>query len=149
MIEDYNRRHKRDLPFDEWMYGEKSRWVRAEKLGLGEGSSIYLSCLVYNPKNLKVGENTWIGPNTILDASGGLLEIGNYCSISAGVQIYTHDSVKWALSGGQEPYSKAPTKIGSNCFIGPYAVIAKGAVIPDCTIIPAHSLIKKVKLNED
>ena len=46
-----------------------------------------------------VGAGTWIGPNTLLDGTGGL-SIGASCSISAGVQIYTHDSVMWALSGG-------------------------------------------------
>jgi hypothetical protein len=35
----------------------------------------------------------------ILDGRGGLL-IGDYVSISAGVQIYTHDTVEWSTSLG-------------------------------------------------
>ena len=53
--------------------------------------------------DVKVGSHTWIGPNVILDGSGGGLEIGDYCSIDAGAQIYTHDTVMWAISGGQVP----------------------------------------------
>lgn len=35
---------------------------------------------------VKVGRNTWIGPGCILDGSGGDLQIGDWCSISAGVR---------------------------------------------------------------
>jgi acetyltransferase-like isoleucine patch superfamily enzyme len=126
---------KRTLPFGDYIV---DRWEKARLLGFGRGSSIYDSSLVFG--DVKVGENTWIGPFTILDGSGGL-EIGQYCSISAGVQIYSHDSVKWALSGGQEKYELAPTKIGSRCYIGPNTIIVKGVTIGDGCIIGANSLV--------
>ena len=44
---------------------------------------------------------------------GSGLEIGDYCSISAGVQIYSHHTVEWALSLGEEEPEETPTKIGS------------------------------------
>ena len=92
--------------------------------------------------DVQVGEGTWIGPNTVLDGSGGL-QIGSYCSISAGVQIYTHDTVEWALSGGQAAPSRAATKIGSRCYIGPNTVVAKGVTIGDGCVIGANSLVLK------
>jgi len=125
----------RSLPFGDYFV---DRWEKARLLGFGEGASIYDSALVLG--DVKVGANTWIGPFTILDGSGGL-EIGSFCSISAGVQIYTHDSVRWALSGGQESLERAPVKIGSRCYIGPNAVIAKGVTIGDGCIIGANSLV--------
>src|SRR5438132_9780956 len=106
------KRWDRDLPIEELLY---DRWERARALGFGEGSSIYHNSYVYG--RVSVGANTWIGPMTLLDGSGGL-SIGDYCSISAGVQIYTHDTVKWALSGGTAEYERAPVVIGSNCHIG-------------------------------
>ena len=59
-------------------------------LWLWRGTSCYNNVLIIG--DVKVGKNTWIGPNVILDGSGGL-EIGDFVSISAGVQIYTHDSL--------------------------------------------------------
>ena len=116
------------------------RWEKARYLGFGEGTSIYDSSLVLG--NVKVGKNTWIGPFTILDGSG-CLQIGDNCSISASVQIYSHDSVKWAVSGGKESYDYAETKIGDNCYIGPHTIIAKGVTIGNGVVVGANSFINQ------
>lgn len=125
----------RNLPFGDYV---SDRWERAKAMGCGEGSSIYDSCVVIG--EVSVGQHVWIGPFTMLDGSGGL-QIGDYCSISAGVQIYSHDSVHWAVSGGVAPYEYAAVKIGSRCYIGPNTVIARGVTIGDGCIIGANSLV--------
>ena len=94
---DMRTRWQRDLPLEELLF---DRWERARSLGFGEGTSIYHNRYVFG--DVRVGKHTWIGPFTVLDGTGGGLQIGDYCSISAGVQIYTHDSVAWAVSGGKE-----------------------------------------------
>ncbi len=127
----------RDLPIWEMLF---SRFERAQSLGFGKGTSVHHSAHVYG--SVKVGEDTWIGPYVILDGSGGL-EIGSHCSISAGVQAYTHDSVDWAISGGKEKYPKAPTKIGDDCYIGPNSVIAKGVTIGDHVMVGALSFVNR------
>src|ERR1700741_4941899 len=86
----------RVLPLNEVL---TDRWKKAAYLGFGKGTSIYDSSVVFG--NVKVGDNTWVGPFTILDGPGDLT-IGSHCSISAGVHIYTHDTVQWAVSGGKE-----------------------------------------------
>lgn len=135
----YGKKNKfdRGLPFADCFV---DRWEKAEALGFGKGTSIYDSSLVLG--DVKVGENSWIGPNTILDGSGGL-EIGSNCSISAGVQIYSHDSVNWSISGGKEKYEYAKTIIEDNCYIAPNVIIQKGVRIEKGSIIGANSFVNK------
>ena len=126
---------ERTLPFGDYVV---DRWEKARALGFGEGTSIYDSAHVFG--DVTVGRNTWIGPFTILDGSGGLT-IGDNCTVAAGAQIYSHDTVEWAISGGKAEYIRAPTHIGSNCYVGPNVVIAKGVSIGDGTVIGANSLV--------
>jgi len=132
---DVKAKWNRGLPFADYIV---DRWQRAKDLGFGAGTSIYDSALVLG--SITVGENTFIGPSTVLDGTGNL-KIGSNCSISAGVQIYSHDSVMWAVSGGIEKLEYKATTIGSNCYLGPCVVVAKGVVIGDGCIIGAHSLV--------
>jgi acetyltransferase-like isoleucine patch superfamily enzyme len=127
----------RSLPYGD---GIVDRWERARFLGFGDGSSIYDSAVVIG--DVTVGEKTWIGPFTLLDGSGGL-SIGSYCSISAGVQIYTHDSVKWALSGGRIEYDRSAVHIGSNSYIGPMTIVSKGVRIGDHCLVGANSVVNR------
>ena len=116
------------------------RWERARALGFGDGTSIYDSSLVLG--DVRVGAKTWIGPFTVLDGSGGL-EIGSTCSISAGVQLYSHDSVRWAVSGGVAEYERAPVAIGDHTYIGPMSIVTKGVRIGKHCVIGANSIVNK------
>lgn len=116
---------------------------RAEKaryLGFGEGTTIYDSSVVIG--DVKVGRNTWIGPFTILDGSGGL-EIGNNCNIASGAQIYSHETIFWVLSGGAKGYTRAKTIIGNCCYIGPNTVVSMGVKIGNHCLIGANSLVNE------
>ncbi len=129
-------RFDRDLPFGEVMF---DRWERARRLGFGEGSSVYDSALIYG--DVRVGSNTWVGPFTLLDGSGGGLTIGSWVSISTGVHIYTHDTVLRALSGGKLPKREGPARIGSSVYIGGQCIITAGVSIGDRCVIAANSLV--------
>ena len=133
--QEVDARFGRTLPFGDYVV---DRWEKARALGFGEGASIYDSALVIG--DVKVGEQTWIGPGVVLDGSGGL-SIGAYCSISAGVQIYSHDSVAWATSGGEKEIERAATRIGDRCYIGPNTIIAKGISIGDGSVVGAGSVV--------
>lgn len=128
---------QRSLPLADYIV---DRWQRARTLGFGEGSSLYDQSLVLG--DVEVGEKTWIGPGTVLDGSGGL-RIGATCSISAGVQIYTHDSVNWALSGGSAQYEHAPVVIGDHSYLGPCTIVTMGVTIGRHCLVGAHSLVNR------
>lgn len=131
---------KRVLPVGELF---TDRWEKAAYLGFGENTSIYDSSIIMGD-NIKVGKGTWIGPNTLLDGTGGDLLIGNQCDISAGVQIYTHNTVKRCVSEGKCEIEKGYVRIGDCCYIGPYSVISGREVsIGDHSVVGAHSLVNK------
>lgn len=134
---DVRAQFDRSLPFGDLIV---DRWARARALGFGEGASIYDSALVIG--TVQVGERTWIGPQVLLDGSGGL-SIGATCSISAGVQIYSHDSVAWAVSGGRADYVRDAVSIGDHCYIGPMTVIAKGVKIGRHCVVGANSVVTR------
>lgn len=128
---------ERDLPMSELLF---DRWDRARNLGFGNSSSIYHASYVYG--DVRVGAHAWVGPFTVLDGSGGLT-IGDYCVVSAGVHIYSHDTVRWAVSGGREPYDRSPVSIGSYTYIGAQSVVLKGVTIGEHSVIGAGSVVNR------
>lgn len=114
------------------------RWERARKLGFGDKTNIYDSSLVIG--DVKVGSDCWIGPYTILDGSGSL-SMGNFCTISAGVHIYTHDNVKNTLSSGKLPIERKAVVIADNCYLAPNVIIAKGVNLGSHCVIAVGSFV--------
>lgn len=125
----------RALPHGDYIV---DRWEKARRLGFGNNSSVYDSCLVLG--DVKVGAEVWVGPYTILDGSGGLT-IGDWTTISAGCHIYSHDSVQRCLTGGKAAIEHAAVSIGSQTYIGPNTVIAKGVNIGSGCLIGANSFV--------
>lgn len=128
--------YHRSLGFGDAMF---DRWERARTLGFGKGASIYNSAVVLG--DVAVGEQSWIGPYVILDGSGGGISIGRYCSISASVHIYTHDTMHWALSGGVLPFRKAAVRIGDYCYIASQCVIAAGVTIGNRCVVASNAFV--------
>ena len=127
--------HKRRVPVGDLL---TDRWQIARDYGFGEGTSCYDNVLIIG--DVRVGRNCWIGPNVVLDGSGGLT-IGDHVDISAGVQIYSHDTVARVRSAGVAPIDYAPTRIGSRVYIGPQTVIEKGVTVGSDVTIGAMSFV--------
>tara|TARA_B100001287_G_scaffold106033_1_gene89243 strand:+ start:25534 stop:26124 length:591 start_codon:yes stop_codon:yes gene_type:complete len=133
--DEFSNKYERTLPFNEELF---DRWEKAKKLNFGNGSSIYDSSLVFGKP--KIGKDVWIGPYTIIDASGGL-RIGNNVTISVGVQVYTHDNIKRTLIGKKIDIDLDSVSIGNNSYIGPNTIIAKGNDIGNRCVVGANSFI--------
>lgn len=131
-------RFDRSLPFADALF---DRWERAKQLGFGADTSIYNSSAIFG--SVQIGENTWVGPWTLLDGSGGDLSIGSYCSVSAGVQIYTHDTAKWAVSGGRAPKKTGTVTISDRVYLGSQSIITCGVTIGTRSVIGANSLVNQ------
>jgi len=116
------------------------RWERAKFHNFGENTSCYDNVLILG--DVSAGENCWIGPNVILDGTGGL-EIGNFCHLSAGTQIYSHNTKNVVLSDGTEQKELKKTTIGNNCYFGPNVIIQCGVTIGDFVVIGANSFVNK------
>lgn len=130
------KKYKRINPFYEDLFEWKDRgtfWMNDAK-----NITVYNSTTIAG--DVSIGENTWIGPFCSIDGTGGLT-IGRNCSISAGCHIVSHDTVRWALSGGKCPYEYAPIVIGDCCFIGLHVVIKKGITVGDNCLIAAGAVL--------
>ena len=89
----------------------------------------------------EIGDGTWVGPFTLLDASGGL-RIGAGCDISAGAQIYTHSTARRCVSGrAYNIVDRARTTLGDHVFVGAGAVILMGVTVGDGAVIGAGAVV--------
>ncbi len=131
----YRNKWRRSIPTIDALF---DRWKSAEKYSKYEQTNV--SHLSYIIGEVKIGKQTFVGPYTFLDGGGGLT-IGDFTSIATGVHIYSHDNISRALSGYNQPTTKAKTSIGNCCFIGPNAVITKGVTIGDHCFIGANSVV--------
>ena len=100
-------------------------------------------------KGVAIGKGTYFfnAGNITVDASRPeLLTIGEYCKITGGTIILTHDysrSVLRRLYGDIVPEAKR-TKIGNNIFIGMNSIILMGTEIGDNSIVGAGSVCRGV-----
>ena len=91
----------------------------------------------------EVGEGTWIGAFTVIDASGGL-RIGAGCDVSSGVQIYTHSTARRCVSGRRfDEVERRPVVIGDRVFLGANAVVNMGVTIGDEAVVGAGAVVTR------
>lgn len=134
MLRDYHR----ILPSNELLF---DRWEKAKLLNCGEHTSVYDSSIIMG--DIRVGANVWIGPFTLIEGINGVVTIGDFCHISSGVQIVTHDSVEYVLTGGKAEFKKGDVHIGSHTYVGGMSIITKNVTIGHHCVIGANSLVNK------
>jgi acetyltransferase-like isoleucine patch superfamily enzyme len=126
-------------------------------LCISRGGTLTLSIIrkikkyLFVRKNIRVGENTRV--LTKLSNFGSepfLVEIGNNCTITSGVNFVTHDaSVDIALRyknrdrivNGEKYENMAKIKVYDNCIIGLNSIILPGVNIGPNSIVGAGSVV--------
>lgn len=129
-------RFNRVLPSGELIY---NRFDKAKDLGFGEGSSVYDTSVIMG--DIKVGDHVWIGPYTLVEGATDTVEIGDYVTLDSGVMVYTHDSTKYYVSGGINPFESGPVRIGSYTVIGTMSIINCGVTIGSHCVVAANSFV--------
>lgn len=130
--------HNRSLSFQDGFF---DRWERARRLGFGTETQVYNSAQVFG--DVSVGSHTFIGAFCVLDGGYAPVRIGDYVSVSAGVHIYSHDTVLWSLSGGIAEKRVGPVTIEDCCYLGSQCVIACGVHIGRQSVVAANSMVNK------
>ena len=100
-----------------------------------------------------IGEGTWIGAFTLIDALGGLT-IGRGCNVSSGAQVLSHSTARRCVTErGWDQLDRSPTEIddfvfiGANavvlmgCRVGHHSIIGAGAVLTEGMEVPPYSLV--------
>lgn len=115
--------------------------------------SPYLFTDILREEGISIGKGTiFYDPNsqTIDRERPWMLKIGEYCKITKGTTILTHDYSRSVLRRvyGDIVGEAGITKIGNNVFVGMHSTILMGADIGDNVIIGAGSVVSgKVESN--
>lgn len=113
---------------------------------IGDRVKIAKRCSIYGGGEnlLEIGNDTYVGMNTILNGYAAKLIIGSYVSIAQNVNIMV-DSGPNASKAMQKvfPILKAPVTINNHCWIGAGAVIMPGVNLGEYCIVAANSYVNK------
>ena len=87
-----------------------------------------------------MGEGTWVGYYCLLDSQLASLDIGKWCDISSGTQIYTHSTHLRCTERGKKVVG--PVKLGDHVFVGANSVILPETTIGHHSIVGALSVVR-------
>lgn len=97
----------------------------------------------YGDGEILIGNNTYIGRySSIQSTKGCTVKIGNNCSISHYVMIYTENNIAdQDFSNKHIEKRKGNVCIGDNCWIGAGVFIREGVNIGNNCVIGANSVV--------
>lgn len=106
--------------------------------------SDYVNIKCYRDSNLYIGENTFIGPFSIIHCRKNV-KIGNNCMIGEFVSIRDndHEFRDKNRNYNEQGFKVKETIIGDNVWIGAKVTILSGVTIGNNSIIGANTLVNK------
>jgi maltose O-acetyltransferase len=114
-------------------------YYRLFGMRIGHGTSIHMGLRLYNPSNIRIGDDTIIGEGAVLDGRD-TLTIGSHVAFATGVMVYNsqHD-----IADPQFKAVSEPVVIGDYVFIGPRAIILPGVHIGKGAVVAAGAVVTK------
>lgn len=107
------------------------------------GKNVRVARIRVNGVHLIIGDNTFIGDETMITGGKSTVKIGQNCDISSRVNIVTGThKIGSILQAAGEGYAEDIT-IGNGVWIGCGATILHGVTIGDGSIIAAGSVVTK------
>ncbi len=121
------------------LHSIRKLFYRLSGLKLGQGSTIHMWANFFQPKNIRIGDDTIIGDHVFLDGRASL-EIGNHVDIASSVMIYNseHD-----LESNEFHAKEEPVKIADYVFIGPRVIILPGVKIGKGAVVAAGAVVTR------
>jgi len=113
---------------------------------IGIGVKIAKRCSIFGSAQyiLSIGDNSYIGMNTLINGFNAPIVIGKNVSIAQNVNIMS-DSGPNASQKLQSiyPIHKESVHIGDDCWIGASAVIMPGVKLGKCCVVAAQSFVTR------
>lgn len=118
-------------------------------------------------RGIDIGDDVYIGRNTIVYCKGGDIEIGTAANLSSNCQVFSSNRLSigagtvigaytYLLSGGEYDYTdpapfarqsgmctKGPLSIGANCWLGARVTVLDAANVGDHCVIAAGAVVNK------
>ncbi len=101
--------------------------------------------LVWLSGEPKIGNGTFIGGFSEVNATKSEVKIGNNCDIAAFVSINVADSHKRCI-GLSKDITRSKIVLEDNVFVGTFSVIKAGAYIGHHSVVAAGTVVDKGKI---
>lgn len=114
-------------------------FYRLAGITIGQGSTLHMGAVFYDPRNIHIGQDTIIGERSVLDGRAKLM-IGDHVDIASEVMIYNshHD-----IQDSHFRAVVAPVVIEDYVFVGPRVIILPGVTISKGAVVAAGAVVTK------
>lgn len=119
------------------LHGWRRLVLRAFGARLGKGVRVHASAIVWNPRNLELGDDVLIGPRARLYNQGSIV-IGARSVVSQGAHLCasSHD-----LSDPHFQLVLRPITLGRNCWVAAEAFVGPGVEMGDHAVLGARGVL--------
>ena len=151
------------------VFGKNLTLRHPHKICIGNNSTIddnlVLDAKGQNNEGIRIGQNVYLGRNTILSCKNGSIYLDDYCNLSANCSLLSETEIRlgkycflagncYLVAGGnhsfedvttpimfQPSYSKGGIKIGEDVWLSAGSIVLDGVSIGRGTVVGAGSVV--------